>query len=108
MSALLPSDLQRIIDLALAGALEEHNRAAGAAKAEAGAAINNFAARMAQLAQAYKRGMALPDVIKAVESEREALGFTLAAIARENAPALALEVLQAALGFLVKLLGARR
>jgi hypothetical protein len=104
----LPSDLQRILDIAEHRAkitLRDLGDSPGAAEAQQVAA--DFGKRTADLVRLYAQGkMTAEAAQRAFESEREALALNLAAIIHENKRAWLQRLFSDALGLVAGMLGA--
>lgn len=103
---MLPGDAKMIVSLMVARARDLAARvepAAGAA--EAVAVVEGFGRRLLDLAAGYAGGrLDQATFARALESEREALGFTLAAIANEQRKLLVARLLHTGFEFLANLL----
>jgi hypothetical protein len=103
---MLPSDAKLIVQLMINRARDLAARVeptTGAA--EAAAVIESFGRRLLDLAAGYAGGrLDLPTFTRAIESEREALGFTLAAIANDQRKLLVSRLFHAGFEFLSNLL----
>lgn len=106
---LLPGDITYITNLAATQARAEMAALPETTGAAEGArAVEDFAKRGTHLAATFAAGnMTLDALRKALESEREALTYTLAAITKENRRGILLALLDGALQFLARLAGAR-
>lgn len=104
-----PADLAAIVDIAQREArlgLLRFKDSTGAA--EAARAVENFGRRMADLAERWAAGKMAPgDLGRALESEREALTYTLAAIEQENRRAFLAGLFDTLLRFAGALIGTR-
>lgn len=103
---MLPSDFDNVAriltDEARAG-LTRFTDSAGAA--EAARLVENFGRRLADLGKRFAGGaMSARDLGRAIESERDALAFNLAAITNENKRAFLAGLIETGLSFLAKLL----
>ncbi|RIK65409.1 MAG: hypothetical protein DCC64_01870 [Planctomycetota bacterium] len=106
----LPSEIQAIVNAAEGAArqwLVDAKQQSAAGAAEAVALAEQWRARMTVLIRKWSGGaLSLEDFGRAVESEKEALAFNLAALAQEQKRKFLAGLLGSSLDFLGRIIGA--